>query len=135
MDGKINLCYDFQGWPVKALTLREILLSLGFEEDTETITLIKSEEAYKLLDSYPRLLEDDGMGYGVNEQYIVEVDNSVYDDTIADEKVNVFNLFREKVVMEEVIEMRKEREEFEEKLKEFEKEINEPKDSNFEPKS
>lgn len=135
MGGKINLCYDFQGWPVKALTLREILLSLGFEEDTETITLIKSEEAYKLLDSYPRLLEDDGMGYGVNEQYIVEVDNSVYDDTIADEKVNVFNLFREKVVMEEVIEMRKEREEFEEKLKEFEKEINEPKDSNFEPKS
>lgn len=135
MDGKINLCYDFQGWPVKALTLREILLSLGFEEDTETITLIKSEEAYKLLDSYPRLLEDNGMGYGVNEQYIVEVDNSVYDDTIADEKVNVFNLFREKVVMKEVIEMRKEREEFEEKLKEFEKEINEPKDSNFEPKS
>lgn len=135
MGGKINLCYDFQGWPVKALTLREILLSLGFEEDTETITLIKSEEAYKLLDSYPRLLEDNGMGYGVNEQYIVEVDNSVYDDTIADEKVNVFNLFREKVVMEEVIEMRKEREEFEEKLKEFEKERNEPKDSNFEPKS
>lgn len=129
----IEIMRDFQGWPMKAHTLREILLSLGFEEDSETITLIKGEENMKLLDSYPRLLEDDGMGYGVNEQYIVEVDNSVYDGTIADEKVNVFNIFREKVVMEEVLQMRKDREEFLEKLKEFKK--NEPKKDNSEPKN
>jgi hypothetical protein len=132
MGGKINLCYDFQGWPCSIMNLKEILLALGFEESDGKLSISVDDE---ILDAYPRILEDDGMGYGVDECYIVEVDNSVYDDTIADEKVNVFNLFREKVVMEEVIEMRKEREEFEEKLKEFEKERNEPKDSNFEPKS
>ena len=55
---------DFQGWPVNALTLREILHKLGFEEDSETITLVKGEDSNKLLDSYPLTLEDDGMGYG-----------------------------------------------------------------------
>lgn len=117
-----SIMRDFQGWPVKAHTLREILLSLGFEEDSETITLIKGEENMKLLDSYPRLLEDDGMGYGVNEEYITEVDNNVYETDIVGEKINVFNIFREKVIPEEVNKIREEEKEFEERLKKWKEE-------------
>ena len=116
-----SIMRDFQGWPVKAHTLREILLSLGFEEDTETITLIKSEETNKLLDAYPHLLEDDGMGYGINEEYITEVDTEVYETDIVGEKINVFNMFREKVVPEEVNKIREEEKEFEEKMKNWKK--------------
>lgn len=83
-------------WPIYAFTLREILLKLGFEEDSESIFLPKGEDAMKLLNSYPRLLKDDGMGYGVDEEYISEVDTEVYNE---DENLNVpvFNIFREKV--------------------------------------
>lgn len=105
---------DFQGWPIYAMTLREILKALGFEEDTETVTLIKSEETNRLLDSYPYLLEDDGMGYGVNGEYITEADTLVYnqkiktinvrfneetltpeEDEIIEEEIPVFNIFRD----------------------------------------
>ena len=111
----IQIGTDFQGWPVHALTLREILKRLGFEEDSETITLIKGEEVNRLLDSYPYLLEDDGMGYGVKGEYITEATSEVWKKKILavdyevgenenpmnvkkvtkEETINVFNLFRE----------------------------------------
>ena len=111
----IQIGTDFQGWPVHALTLREILERLGFEEDSETITLIKGEEANRLLDSYPYLLEDDGMGYGVKGEYITEASTEVWEKKILavdyevgenenpmdvkkvtkEETISVFNLFRE----------------------------------------
>ena len=120
---KINLYYDFQGWPVQPMTLREILISLGFEEDTETIKLIKGEETNQLLDSYPHLLQDDGMGYGVNERYITEVDNEIYDTEIkgvdttlhenskgytytvnkTENKIKVFNMFYDKELSDECL--------------------------------
>lgn len=84
---------DFQGWPVNALTLREILHKLGFEEDSKTITLIKDEDSNKLLDSYPLTLEDDGMAYGIKPMLITEVDSEVYEDE--NSKLKVFNLFRD----------------------------------------
>lgn len=84
---------DFQGWPVNALTLREILHKLGFEEDSKTITLVKGEDSNKLLDSYPLTLEDDGMAYGIKPMLITEVDNEIYEDD--DSNLNVFNLFRD----------------------------------------
>lgn len=84
---------DFQGWPINALTLREILHRLGFEEDSETITLIKGEDNNELLDSYPLTLEDDGMAYGIKPMFITEVDNETYKDD--ESKLKVFNLFRD----------------------------------------
>ena len=103
-----TIAYDFQGWPVKAMTLREILLQLGFKEDDKTLTLIKSEEVNKLLDSYPRILEDDGMGYGIDQGFITEIDPDVYEfereSTGQEERCetyelmvneNVFNIFIE----------------------------------------
>ena len=110
----IQIGTDFDGWPVNAMTLREILRELGFEEDSETITLIKSEETNRLLDAYPYLIRDDGMGYGVKGQYVTELDDNVWNKkilaveyeanegnkrdikkVIKEETIGVFNVFRE----------------------------------------
>lgn len=113
----IKLYLDFQGWPVQPMTLREILLGLGFEEDSETITLIKNEETNQLLDSYPRLLQDDGMGYGINKCYITEVDNTIFDEKIkgikfgtkfdevhkTEENITVFNMFYDNEASDEYL--------------------------------
>ena len=87
----IKIDTDFQGWPVEAHTLREVLLELGFESVDGKLQI--SEEA-PILKAYPRLLEDDGMGYGINPEYIVCADNETYEISINNEKVNVFSLFR-----------------------------------------
>lgn len=79
MGGKINLCYDFQGWPCSIMNLKEILLALGFEESDGKLSISVDDE---ILDAYPRILEDDGMGYGVDECYITEADNTLYDNDI-----------------------------------------------------
>lgn len=105
--------YDFQGWPVTMLTLREMLKDLGFKEEDGIIYMLSHDE---LLDAYPVTLEDDGMGYGVNNQYVTEADREVYEREVITEEayyddngngkqvikyrngkenVNVFNLFRE----------------------------------------
>ena len=63
--------FDFQGWAVYKLNIRSILKSFGFEcEDGKWII----DDADPTLDIYPCVLEDDGMGYGVNEQCITSVD-------------------------------------------------------------
>ena len=63
--------FDFQGWPVYKLNIRSILKSFGFEcEDGKWII----DDADPTLDIYPCVLEDDGMGYGVNGQCITSVD-------------------------------------------------------------
>lgn len=62
--------FDFQGWPVYKQTVRDMLESFGLKlidgkwqiEDTDPI-----------LDVYPLKLNDDGAGYGVNQEYIIEV--------------------------------------------------------------
>lgn len=95
---KIVLQYDWQGWPVNAMKLKDILKELGFIDNGEKIFLPHTEENDKLLNAYPRLLKDDGMGYGVDEEYICTAENDVFEETIGENKVNVFNLFREKFV-------------------------------------
>ena len=126
----IEVCEDFQGWPVKIKTLREILDQLGFKEKDGFYGLPNDSE---LLDAYPRLLRDDGMGYGVEERYLIEASSEIYDDdidylkriendkiirlygdklitipeTIGYEKgkqqIKVFNMFREKTPTDEYI--------------------------------
>jgi len=60
---------DFQGFPVYKMTYREILESLGFEHKDGFYRIPDDAE---LLDIYPVTLEDDGMGYGVNNKFITE---------------------------------------------------------------
>lgn len=83
-------------WPVYAFTLKEILENLGFIEDENGRFSIELDN--DILKAYPRLLEDDGMGYGVNEEFVSCTDKEIYEvDSVKDEKLKVFNLFREKV--------------------------------------
>lgn len=70
---------DFQGWPIYALTWREILNKLPFVKNGVI------DQNDPRLDIYPRTLEDDGMGYGVNEKLITEC--SFVDD---DKYCNIF---------------------------------------------
>ena len=88
----ITLRYDFQGWPMEAKTLREVLTELGFKDEDGKFCINSND---KILDAYPRLLEDDGMGYGVNEEYITDGDRDVYEHKIGEHDVKVFNIFRE----------------------------------------
>lgn len=75
----IQIGTDFQGWPIKAYTVEEILRQIGAEE-TDSVFIIKKDNP--ILKAYPRLLEDDGMAYGVNPQYVTEVDTETYDQNI-----------------------------------------------------
>ena len=79
------VCYDFQGWPEYKMNRREILLALGGQQDGN---FIKFPSNTPLMDIYPRILVDDGMGYGVDENVIVSVDIDPQDEYI--------NIFRER---------------------------------------
>ena len=53
--------YDFQGWPIFKMTLKEVLLGLGGKEEDNKIIFDANDPSMKI---YPSILEDDGMGYG-----------------------------------------------------------------------
>ena len=78
------VCYDFQGWPEYKMNLREILLALGGQQEGD----FKFPSNAPLMDIYPRILVDDGMGYGVDENVIVSVD--------IDPQNKYINIFRER---------------------------------------
>lgn len=107
----IQIGTDFQGWAVNAHTLEEILRQIGAEETEDGFVIKKTNP---LLNAYPLLLEDDGMAYGVNPQYVTEVDIDTYDKDIMSieyvenkdtelgfdevtrkETIKVFNIFRD----------------------------------------
>lgn len=80
-DRIINI--DFQGWPVYALTLREILCHLGAVEKDGILGFNIDD---KKLDIVPDVYDDDGMAYGVNKRYISEA-GSYSDDG---DYINIF---------------------------------------------
>ena len=96
-----TISYDFQGWPMHAMTLWEILRELGFKKEDGKIVGEINED---FLNCYPRLLEDDGMGYGVNSEYICEVNpDNIYEDP--DLHVPVFNIFHQEYRQDIIDEM------------------------------
>ena len=62
--------YDFQGWPIFRMNLKEILLALGGTIDGNSLSFDINNP---ILSAYPRILMDDGMGYGVDDSAIVSV--------------------------------------------------------------
>lgn len=147
----IEVSEDFQGWPVKIKTLREILTEIGFKEKDGVFGIDISND---ILDAYPRLLTDDGMGYGVDEYYLIETDSEVYDneidylkriernkiieidstvsisfpETIGYEKdkrkIKVFNMFKDKTPTDEYVKQLNKYLIFNENLKEMEDDEN-----------
>lgn len=102
---------DFQGWSINALTFKEILKQLGFTDTGDGYFIEKGDE---ILNAYPRLLEDDGMGYGIDSGFITLAEKDVYDfdreSTGQEERVKryevmngekVFNLFIEQPYLED----------------------------------
>jgi len=69
---------DFQGWPINKLTLEEILQELGAikVKDIKGNEILGFNSNDSILHSYPRTLEDDGMGYGVNDKFITSIDRN-----------------------------------------------------------
>ena len=67
------------------MNLREVLMALGGKVEGDTISFDLKDP---LMDVYPRILADDGMGYGVDENVIVSVD--------PDRQEGGINIFREK---------------------------------------
>ena len=62
---------DWCGWPINKINIREILRQLGA---TIVDGRIGFDENDSILDIYPTRLTDDGMGYGVEEEWITDVD-------------------------------------------------------------
>lgn len=76
--------YDFQGWPICKQTLRDILIHLGAIANDNMIGFNIDNP---ILDLYPKVLQDDGMGYGINPQFITEAYHNM--------DSNIINLFAE----------------------------------------
>ena len=68
--GKDAINLDAQGWPVFKLNLRDILVRLGLKKENGKLCIDVNDP---ILDHYPIVVVDDGMGYGVDENYIIEV--------------------------------------------------------------
>ena len=64
--------FDFQGWPEYKHSIKDLIIAFGgvYNEETKKWEIPDAGD----LDTCPRLFEDDGMGYGVNEKYIVGID-------------------------------------------------------------
>ena len=72
--------YDFQGWPVFRMNLKEILLALGGTIEGDKLSF---DVRNPIMATYPRILMDDGMGYGVDESAVVSVNAN-------EEYINIF---------------------------------------------
>lgn len=89
-DNIINIHQQY-GYTHK-MTVRDILKYLGAElcDNADGTKYWKIDDNDETLNIYPRTLEDDGMGYGVNEKYIISTDldkdkkyiNLFIDDTL-----------------------------------------------------
>lgn len=55
--------FDFQGFLIPHITLREGLMNIGFKEDKKN-NRFYIENDNELLNTVPLILQDDGMGYG-----------------------------------------------------------------------
>lgn len=84
------ISYDFQGWPNYKMNLREILEELGATVENGVIGFKTNNP---VLDIYPRVLHDDGMGYGVDPRYITEA--------FADMEDKYINIFAEPEIEDE----------------------------------
>ena len=62
--------FDIQGWPLFQNSIKDIIKHICTYDEENNRYYIDADD--KRLDLIPRVFEDDGMGYGVNEKRIVE---------------------------------------------------------------
>ena len=61
---------EFGGWPIYKMNVGEILMELGGKVEGDKITFDLNSP---ILSVYPVTVHEDGMGYGIDEEYITEV--------------------------------------------------------------
>lgn len=61
--------FDSQGFPLEEQTLKDIIEQICSYDEKTNRYYIDADD--KTLNIVPRVLEDDGMGYGVNEKHII----------------------------------------------------------------
>lgn len=71
---------DFQGWPICKLTFKELLDELGLVDENGEVHI---EANNPILNIFPIRVCDDGMGYGIDDQYFISA-------SYADEKIIFF---------------------------------------------
>jgi hypothetical protein len=70
----IQIGIDFDGLPVEAMNLREILLKLGFKEEDGKIYIEKDNP---IMRSYPALVRNDNMDFEQFTDFVVSVDKNI----------------------------------------------------------
>ena len=73
--------FDFQGFLIPHISLREALENLGFKVDKKTNKFYIDNDS-PTLDKYPLILEDNGMGYGANNGKLTDCHFSEKDGEI-----------------------------------------------------
>ena len=71
---------DFQGWPICKLTFKELLDELGLVDENGEVHI---EANNPILNIFPIRVCDDGMGYGIDDQYFISA-------SYTDEKIIFF---------------------------------------------
>ena len=59
---------DFQGWPICKKTFKELFEDLNLISSDGSVHIPAD---HPILNVYPIRLQDDGMGYGVNEEFFI----------------------------------------------------------------
>lgn len=88
--------FDFQGWSEFKMSMKDIIEKLGGTLNKETNKWEIPNEGW--LVQSPVILHDDGMGYGVNDEYIINVDIDKIGQTCniwADKKLENVELYAE----------------------------------------
>lgn len=99
----IQIGTDFDGFPVEAMTVKEILLKLGFKTEGNKFSIDKNAE---ILNAYPMACKNDGMAYPTNPEFLVNVDKTVSDKKVkevcyevgSDKKLDISIIIKDTVI-------------------------------------
>ena len=89
--------YDFQGWPICKMNLKEILCACGATKKDGKLFFDLDDP---VLNVCPTILTDDGMGYGVDDNCIVDAGRFTESNN-KNEDIIYINFFREPIPTEE----------------------------------
>ena len=88
--------FDSQGWPEFKMSIKDIIERIGGKLNEETNKWEIPNEGW--LTQYPTIFHDDGMGYGANPEYIIDVNINKIEQIYniwADKKLDNVELYAE----------------------------------------
>lgn len=88
--------FDFQGWPEFKMSIKDIIERFGGKLNEETNKWEIPNEDW--MTQCPTILHDDGMGYGTDQEYIIEINVDKIEQTCniwTDKKLDNVELYAE----------------------------------------